>query len=142
MGMIRIYTTKSKPANKKPGWQKAEAEYAAWEAKIKSSTLFNPAAKPKMKATTKKIDPVVRQQVIDETRLTRNIPSLSTGPGAGTKPVHRPEITYRDNPEMLERELIARQKKFNVAPAFNKGGDQLVTEEELLNLLSSNKRRS
>jgi hypothetical protein len=62
--------------------------------------------------------------------------------GSGTKAVARPELQYRHDPEMLERELAARSIKHNAAPAYNKGGDQYVTEEELQRLLSSNKRRS
>ena len=141
MALLRIYQSKGKPGNKKPGWQKAEQDYKDWLAKVSSQTLFNPAAKPKMKPAKQKIDPVVRGPVIDPARL-QKLPSVSTPGGAGTKSVLRPEITYRDNPELLERELAARQRKFNVAPAYNKGADQLVTEEQLQALLSSNKRRS
>jgi hypothetical protein len=141
MALLRIYQSKSKPGKKKPGWQQAEAEYQAWLAKVNSQTLFNPAAKPKMRPTKKVIDPVVKGPVIDPAR-TQKLPSLNTPGGAGTKAVHRPEIVYKDNPELLERELLARQRKFNVAPAYNKGADQLVTEEQLQSLLSSNKRRS
>lgn len=139
MGMIRIYQGKSKPAKKKPGWQKAEAEYAAWEAKLASQTLFG-SSKPKMKPAIKKIDPVVRGPVLDKDRLVKG-KSLGTIVTGGTKQVVRPEILYKDNPEMLERELAARSRKFNVAPAYNKGGDVFVTEEELANQLRGNKRR-
>jgi hypothetical protein len=38
--------------------------------------------------------------------------------------------------------MIARERKFNVATAFNKGGDTYITEEQLVATLSSNKRRS
>jgi hypothetical protein len=60
----------------------------------------------------------------------------------GTKTVARPELQYAEDPEMLARELAARERKFNVAPAYNKGNDVYVSEDELQALLSSNKRRS
>lgn len=59
----------------------------------------------------------------------------------GTKPVPRPERQYSHDAELLQRELIARERKFNSAPAFNKGGPQFVSEDELVNVLSTNRRR-
>lgn len=52
---------------------------------------------------------IVSAPVIDKERLHRGN-SLSAFGGAGTKPVARPEIMYKDNPEMLERELKARER--------------------------------
>lgn len=129
MGLIRIYERKSKKANRKPGWAKAAQEYAEWESKIASmSSGIRGAKKAKVEAKPAPVEP--------------NILPAKYVVGSGTKPVHRPEILYRDDPELLARELVARERKFNVAPAYNKGGDQLVTEEQLQALLSSNKRRS
>jgi hypothetical protein len=36
MALIRIYQGKSKPAKRKPGWQKSAQEYAEWQSKIAS----------------------------------------------------------------------------------------------------------
>ena len=139
MGMIKIYAGKSKPAKKKPGWQQREAEYKAWLASVQSQSLFG-SNKPKMRKATEKVDLVVKTQTIDPSRL-QKIQSRTTPGISGTVQVHRPELVYRDNPELLERELKARERKFNVAPAYNKGGDVFVTEEELANQLRGNKRR-
>ncbi len=144
MSVIRIYQGKSKPAKKKPGWQKTEAEYKLWLAGI-SNLQLNPQSKGRALRTGKSpaviIDPVVRAPVVSPERLQRGH-SLMTPGGAGTKQVARPDILYKHDPEMLKRELAARERKFNVAPAYNKGPDILVTEEQLVQQLSSNKRRS
>lgn len=140
MGMIKIYQGKSKPAKKKPGWQKQEAEYQAWLTSVNSQTLFNPAAKPKTRPTTKVIDPVVKGPVIDPARLQRPN-SLNSFGGAGTKPVARPDIVYKDDPKMLERELKARERKFATAPAYNKGGAVLVTDEMMKDIMAGKTRR-
>ena len=132
MGMIKIYARKSKPANKKPGWQKEAQEYAAWQAKLAGMTSGISGVK-----STKTIG-VVKKAPVQQA----NILSAKYVVGSGTKAVPRPEIKYHDDPEMLARELAARAVKHNAAPAYNKGGDQYVTEEELQRLLSSNKRRS
>lgn len=132
MGMIKIYARKSKPTNKKPGWQKAAQEYAAWETKLASMTSGITGVR------TKKTIGTVKKEVVREA----NILQAKYVIGSGTKVVARPEIKYHDNPEMLARELAAREVKHNAVPAYNKGGDMMVTEEELTNLLRSNKRRS
>jgi len=131
MALIRIYQGKSKPAKRKPGWQKAAQEYAEWQSKIASMSSGIAAPKKAPKVATKRVEPVAP-----------NILPAKYVVGAGTKAVPRPELEYRDNPELLERELAARSIRHNAAPAYNKGGDQYVTEEELQRLLSSNKRRS
>jgi hypothetical protein len=134
MGIV-YSPTKSGKTKRKPGWQKVEQEHAAWLASVSSQTFSGRSLRP----GTKRVNPVVHAPVLREVSLPA---SRSTPGGNGTTSVHRPEILYRDNEELLARELAARQRKFNVAPAYNKGADQLVTEEELVNLLSSNKRRS
>lgn len=138
MGFFRVQEKAGK-TKRKPGWQKAQADYEAWLNGVKSQTTsFARTARP---VTVKKVSPVVPQAPIISKDRGKGI-SLGSLPTGGTKPVHRPEILYKDNPEMLERELLARQRKFNAAPAYNKGAAQFVSEEELQNLLSSNKRRS
>jgi hypothetical protein len=136
MGLIKIYQGKSKGAKKKPGWQKEQQEYQEWLKRVNSMTLG--VTKPKKK-TTRKIDPVVRGPVIDQSR----IPSQphSTSFGNGTKEVLRPEILYKDDPEMLARELAARERKFATAPAYNKGGDVLVTDEMMKDITAGRTRR-
>lgn len=62
--------------------------------------------------------------------------------GGGTVKVNRPELEYADDPEMLERELRARERKFNTAPAYNKGPDIYVSEEEITAQLVGGRRRS
>lgn len=132
MGMIFIHQ-KSKKQNRKPGWRKAEAEYAEWL----SRTSTMPSGITGVR-TLKTIGTAPKSTASTEAKI---LPAKYVL-GSGTKPVPRPEIQYRENPEMLKRELIARERKFNVAPAYNKGGDTFVTEEQLQALLSSNKRRS
>lgn len=127
--------SKSGKVKRKPGWKQTELEHAAWLASVSSQTFSGRSLRP----GTKRVSPVVHAPVLREVSL----PASRTTPGGnGTTSVHRPEILYRDNEELLARELAARQRKFNVAPAYNKAGDSYVTEEELVNLLSSNKRRS
>lgn len=137
MGLIRIYQGKSKPAKRKPGWAKAAQEYAEWQSKVSSMTSGIRAPK-----TIVAVKPTKSPSEVLRNSTTGIHPQPKYVIGSGTKPVHRPDILYRENPEMLQRELAARERKFNVAPAFNKGGDQFVTEESLQQLLSSNKRRS
>lgn len=135
MALIKIYSSKSK-TKKKPGWQKEQEDYQKWLANVNSMTLGH--GKP-TKKTEKKIDPVVKSVFVDESRLVTA--PKSTSFGNATKPVDRPEIQFKDDPEMLKRELEAKSKKFMVAPAYNKGGDQLVTEEMLKDLKSGLLRR-
>lgn len=114
--MIRIYQKPGK-TKRKPGWQQKEAEYREWLTKV--STMPSGIRTPKLDVTKPKpvIEPV------------REIRKATYVIGSGTKPVPRPDILYRDNPEMLERELRARQRKFATAPAYNKGAPQYVSED-------------
>lgn len=134
MGMIRIYERSSKK-KRQPGWQQKQAEYDAWLAKVNGmSTNFSRSKELPKKPLAKETTPA--------TTVSTFLPkSFEAFKGGGTVKVARPEIEYADDPEMLERELAARQRKFNVAPAYNKGGAQYVSEEELSQVLASNKRR-
>lgn len=131
--MIFITQKSKSPAKKKPGWQKEAQAYAEWQSKIAS--MSSGIGGVRQKATLPK------SPKVEAPRVANILPGKYVV-GSGTKAVPRPEITYRDSPELLERELAARTVKHNSAPAFNKGGDQYVTEEALQQLLSSNKRRS
>lgn len=135
MAIIRIYERSAGTKKRQPGWAQKQAEHDAWLAKVNSmSTGFarTPPKRPK---------PVVKE-VTPSTTVSTFAPKSFDAFKGGTVKVARPDIQYADNPEMLERERKARERKFNVAPAYNKGADQLVTEEQLQALLSSNKRRS
>lgn len=136
MGLIKIYQGKSK-AKRKPGWEKEQAEYQAWLAKTKSMSSGIRPSRPK---TDKIINPVVSAPVVSADRLCK-APSVVTPGGAGTKPVARPDILYKDDPELLARELAARARKFNVAPAYNKGPTIYVSEDEITNQLVGGRRR-
>ena len=127
--MTLIYTNQKSRAKKKPGWKQEQEAHDAWLKSLKSMTLGHGKS---VKKTTKKIDPVVSGVFVDESRMSK-LPK-STGFGVATKKVDRPEITHKDDPEMLKRELEAKAKKFVVAPAYNKGGDQLMTEAMMQDL--------
>lgn len=135
MSTFRIYEAKGK-AEKKPGWQKAEAEYNAWLATVQGMSS-GIKAKKVVKAQT--VSPIVSSPVI-RADATKSIKSLSTG-GSATNRVNTPERLYAGDDELIERERIARLRKFNAAPAYNKGAAQFVSEEELTNTLRTNKRR-
>lgn len=140
MAMIFTHQRGPKKPKKKPGWQDAKYEHDQWLKGVQSTKLFD----------TKKVKPA-------GAKLPSNMPSLkgrleemkrvevnsiiSTEQATCTKKVNRPEIVYKDDPEMLERELKARERKFAVAPAYNKGGDQLVTDEFMKDITAGITRR-
>lgn len=132
MGIIRIYERSGK-TKRQPGWAQKQAEYDAWLAKVNGlKTTF--ARTPVKKAVVKETTPTT-------TVSTFRPASFEAFKGGGTKAVARPELQYADNPELLERELAARQRKFNVAPAYNKGPTIYVSEEEITNQLVGGRRR-
>lgn len=133
MGFIRIYEKSSKQ-KRKPGWQKDQEQYNHWlRSVLEMSTGFSSGIRPKNQSTTSKSSAQTNEQKVREARFVQD---------TGTKHVRRPELQYAHDQELLQRELKALQRKFNSAPAFNKGGSQFVSEEELQMVLSSNKRRS
>lgn len=134
--MAIIYTNqRSKPKNK-PGWKQQAEEYQQWLNGINSmSTNFS--AKNRTKVV--KAPPKVSTSAGVTTTFIKK--SFDAFVGGGTKSVHRPEIMYKDNPEMLEREIQARERKFISAPIYNKGGSQLITEEALKDIKSGSTRR-
>ena len=138
MGIIRIFDGKKKPAKKKPGWEQQEREYKEWLARTKSMTLG--ITKPKAKVVKVKSPLHQGTPVIPEYRL-HKFPSLITPGGSCTKPVPRPEILYRDSPELLARELKARERKFTTAPAYNKGNAVLITDEMMKDITAGKTRR-
>lgn len=144
MGKMIYTSEKCKNPKKKPGWKEAAEAEAAWLKKINSMQLFsNPG--PKYKGAkidrAKKVTPVV--DTTAPTLIGREYQGKSViTPGGSTgRQYISAEVMYKGDEEMTKREAEARKKKFNTAPAFNKGGEQYVSEEELVKTLSSNKRR-
>ena len=136
---FRIFQSKSKPAKKKPGWQQRAAAYDAWLASVQNQQLGLGRSPVKGKIAAKDLV-VPATPVVSKDRTHKHLSRIEFGGTAG-KPVARPDILYKDDPDMLARELAARQVKHNTAPAYNKGPDQFVTQEELTNQLKGNKRR-
>ena len=136
--MAIVYTNqRCKNKKKKPGWQKQQADYEEWLKKINSMSCFDDGKK--VLRLEKPIDPVVKSPVVRKNEQPKSLNSFVTG-GTGKKVVD-PRILYKDNPEMLERELKARERKFATAPAYNKGGAMLVTEEMMKDIASGANRR-
>lgn len=145
MGKMIYVSQKCKNPKKKPGWQEAQKQEQEWLAGLNSMRLFSqPGRKYKGASVVvgKKVEVVKDGNLAPRAELEKGsiLPAKYTTM-SGTKSVSRPEIEYRDNPELVEREKAARARKFNTAPAYNKGPDIFVTEEELANQLRGNKRR-
>jgi hypothetical protein len=131
MGMIRIYEKAGK-TKRQPGWKQREAEYAAW---LKGVQAMSSGIKPRSSKL------VLNKKIKVETPQEREERRARYVVGGAGKPVPRPEILYRDDPEMLARELKARERKFNVAPAYNKGNDILMTDDMMEDLKKGLLRR-
>jgi len=146
MGKMIYAGTKSRaPAKKKPGWAEEKAAEQAWLNKINQMTLFAQPGRKYKDATVvrgKKVEVVKDGTLALPEREHAKIGKSVMTPGGSTgRKVINPLVQYKEDQEMALRELAARARKFNAAPAYNKGGDQFVTEEELVKQLSSNKRR-
>jgi hypothetical protein len=129
--MTHILYTGTKPLKKpkrKPGWQETQRQYQEWLEKHKPTAL---TAKPFRQVST---------IVIDPERLVRP-PSQGTGVGTAGKAYVDPRVQYKDDPKLAERELAARQRKFTVAPVYNKGPDQYVSEDVLNDMKAGLLRR-
>lgn len=132
MGLIRIYE-RSSNKKRQPGWAQKQAEYDAWLAKVNGTKTGFARTAPKK---------VAKPVTTSSTQVSTFLPkSFEAFKGGGTKPVFRPELQYADSPELLARELKARERKFNVAPAYNKGPCIMVSEEEITNQLVGGRRR-
>lgn len=140
MGKMIYVRGKCKNPKRKPGWKEAAAQEAEWLKKINDLTAFS-TTKYKGRVSTS----ATRSPVVDGTLVGADRPkvgkSLGEQGGAGTKKVPRPEIMYKDDPELLERELKARERKFATAPAYNKGGSILVTDEMMKDITAGTTRR-
>lgn len=124
-----IYTHQKSKQKKKPGWQKEKAEHDAWLSRVNSMRLFDKPVK-----------------ITKQSAKTTSITAVSTLPAKfvrdqGTKKVPRPELEYMHDENLLKRELAARERKFTVAPVYNKGGDVLITDELLKDIAAGSTRR-
>jgi hypothetical protein len=147
MALIYAGSKSAKKQNKKVGWKKEQEEYEAWLAKHG----VTPTSK-KQSSTSKRPSRVV---VTGPTSLSYSAqeeakakqlslmptPSVPNSTPKEAPKVHDPRVLYKDNPEMLERELKARERKFMTAPAYNKGGDMLVTPEMMKDIMAGGGRR-
>ena len=139
MAMLFIHQGGPKKQKKKPGWKNVQKEHDEWLKSVNSMKLFD-SKLPKAPAKLPSKMPSLATR-LQETKRSEGASLVEPGLAGCTKKVHRPEIVYKDDPEMLERELKARERKFAVAPAYNKGGDQLVTEEFMKDLKAGTTRR-
>lgn len=127
---IHYTATKSKvKAKKKIGWQKEAEDYAAWQAKHAP----NPKLQQELKAKSFSYQ-------LTSPRQTERLPSKATGI-VRANVIHDPRVLYKEDPEMLERELKARERKYTTAPIYNKGGDVLVTDEMMKDITAGATRR-
>lgn len=118
MTIIYTGTKPLKKPKRKAGWQEEQRQYQEWLAKYRPAAVTAKPLKPKTTI------------VIDPDRLKRP-PSLGPGVGYAGKKYVDPRVQYRDDPEMVERELKARERKFTAAPIYNKGPAQYVSEDVL-----------
>lgn len=133
MAIIQTHQ-RSKP-KRKPGWQKSQEEYQAWLRGVNAMTTnFSARNRGRVKEEPK----VTTTSGVSSGFIKKDFSAFK---GGGTKAVPRPEIQYADNPEMLERELKARERRFATAPAYNKGGDVLVTDEMMKDIMAGTTRR-
>lgn len=102
MKIIYTSTKSTKKANKKPGWEKAEAEYAAWCRKHGVGETGSKKAKFVPYTATSKI----------YRRETPKYPSLNTGAGSCALP---PKKVYTGDKIVG----IAAMHKSNLVPIFN-----------------------
>lgn len=135
--MTSMIYTGTKPiakVKKKPGWRQAQAEHEEWLAKHKPNTKLeaelNRAAQQPL--TLKGFSQSPRQ-----TQATRSVQTSPVVP----QTIHDPRVLYKNDPEMLERELKARERKFTTAPIYNKGGDVYVTDEMMKDITAGTTRR-
>lgn len=134
MGLLYTTTKSKKKQNKKPGWKKEAEEYAAWVAKHSP----NPKLQKELK---KKADEKLSLTSLSKApRVTQAAKSVITPPVVEKK-IHDPRVLYKDDPEMLEREFAARERKFTTAPIYNKGGDVYVTDEMMKDITAGTTRR-
>jgi hypothetical protein len=134
MSLLYTNTRNKKKVNKKPGWKKEAEEYAAWEEKHK------PNLKLQTELKKKNNEPLKLNLGSSPRHVQTQARSVFTPP---TKQVvvHDPRVLYKDDPEMLEREQKARERKFTAAPIYNKGGDVYVTDEMMKDITSGTTRR-
>lgn len=134
MGLHYTVTRSQVKSKKKPGWKKEAEDYAAWEAKHKPNPKLQAALKRKQEES------LSLKSLSQSPRVVQEVRSLQTAPIVMEK-IHDPRVLYKDDPELLERELKARERKFTAAPIYNKGGDVLVTDEMMKDITAGVTRR-
>lgn len=149
MALIYVGTKSAKKQNKKAGWKKEQEEYEAWLAKhgVEPKSKKHTSKSSKVVVTRPVSSPYLQQQTIIKQRMElekaqsqKKFSEKLVEPPKEVK-IHDPRVLYKDNPEMLERELKARERKFLTAPAYNKGGDMLVTPELMKDIVAGGTRR-
>lgn len=135
MGLHYVGTKSKVKAKKKVGWQKEEDEYKAWMAKHSPNPKLEKELKKNTTLEYKLSTPVGRAPKIEWRTLEVKFPDKED------PIIHDPRVLYKDDPEMLERELKARERKFTTAPIYNKGGDVYVTDEMMKDITAGTTRR-
>jgi hypothetical protein len=135
MGLVYAPNSSKKlKVKKKAGWKKEAEEYAAWQEKHK--------ANPKLLKELKESSRTLKLDLGKSPRIVKQQEAKSVmTPPKKQEIVHDPRVLYKDNEEMLERELAARERKFNAGPIYNKGNDVLITDEMMKDIRSGKTRR-
>lgn len=152
MALIYAGTKSAKKQNKKAGWKKEQEEYEAWLKKhgvdtSKKSKSTRAKTSSKVVVSRPVNSSYSQQQALVKSRLAEekvNREKLLAQKYEVEKvepKIHDPRVLYKDNPEMLERELKARERKFITAPAFNKGAAMLVTPDMMNDIMTGGGRR-
>lgn len=141
MAIIYTNTKPSKPTKKKPGWKKEQEEYEAWLAKHQSTQKQSKKLKDTKTSPSLKRSTQLSTLVLERLNFSASTPSKINPSTNQPVKIHDPKVLYKDNPEMLERELKARERKFPTAPAYNKGGDILLTPELMKDIQAGGTRR-
>ena len=134
---MALLHTSSKPRKKqpkKPGWRYEQEQHEAWLAQHKP----NPRLAAELKRASEQ--PLTLKGFATSPRQTQIAKSVQTAPVV-EKTIHAPRVLYKDDPEMLARELKAKERKFTAAPLYNKGGDMLITEEAMKDIMAGATRR-
>lgn len=136
MSMIYTGTKSVKKQNKKVGWKQKEEQYKEWLSKHSP----NAAEVSKLKYAKKRVEELERKKQDSKKVEQREVVRPAYIPDM-KEVIHDPRVLYKDQPEMLERELKARERKFMTAPVYNKGPDVLISNEMLKDIISGATRR-
>jgi len=144
MALLYVGTKSAKKQNKKVGWKKELEEYEEWMKKHGATSVKKPTNNSKRSSKAVVTRPTSSSfSALEEAKAKSSLPKLSV-PNSTPKEeakIHDPRVLYKDNPEMLERELKARERKFLTAPAYNKCGEMLVTPDMMKDIMAGGGRR-